>query len=278
MREPSEPITSALPRPGRALKALLATIAVFAIVGEIVQAWGPKIVFESLVKWLAFVPAEVITRPWSLLTSAVLTVSFSHALWSLVGLYFLTPDLERRWGPWRLVRFLALSVVVGNLFVLALSKLPFGPAVFHPEGVVGPTAMIGATSIAWAKENRLAQIRFFFFFPMTGRTLYWATLGLATASIVLQWAPPEGVIAPLGGAIAGVLFSGSPSPVRSLWLRVKLGLLRRKGDRIKADAPSSSDRPRTKRGGKAPPLRIVYGGLEEDLKNRKPPKDKRYLN
>jgi hypothetical protein len=40
-----------------------------------------------------------------------------------------------------------------------------------------------------------------------------------------------------------------------------------------------SARPKTsmkKRGG--PPLRVVVGGLDEDLEKRKPPKDKRYLN
>jgi hypothetical protein len=37
-------------------------------------------------------------------------------------------------------------------------------------------------------------------------------------------------------------------------------------------------RPSVRRSGKAPPLRVVPGGLEDDLKNRKPPKDKRYLN
>ena len=33
---------------------------------------------------------------------------------------------------------------------------------------------------------------------------------------------------------------------------------------------------RSSKGG--PPLRVVQGGLDDDLKNRKPPKDKRYLN
>lgn len=40
-----------------------------------------------------------------------------------------------------------------------------------------------------------------------------------------------------------------------------------------------SERPRAaarRKGG--PPLRVVQGGLDDDLKNRKPPKDKRYLN
>jgi membrane associated rhomboid family serine protease len=277
MREPSE-ITGALPRPGPALKAVLVAIAAGAIGGENLQTWGPKGVFESLLRTLAFVPGGFLTRPWTLLTSALLTAGIGHAIWSLFGIYFLTPDLERRWGAAKLLRFLALSVVFGNLAVLAFDKLPLGPTTFHPELVIGPFAMASATGIAWAKENRLAQIRFFFFVPMTGKTLYWATFAIAGASLVLGWAMPEGAASLLGGAVAGALFAGAPSPVRGLWLRVKLGIFRSKSRSLKAETPPSIERPRTKRGGKAPPLRVVYGGLEDELKNRKPPKDKRYLN
>jgi membrane associated rhomboid family serine protease len=283
MREPGDAVAAAFPRPGRALKAVLATIAVCAVVSAIVVHWAPGgPTGVSLFRLFAFDPSRVLTRPWTLLTSGVMTFpdGISHALWSLVGLYFLTTDLERRWGGARLVRFLVASVVVGNLSVLALSKVPFGPPIFHPTFVVGPLAAITATAIAWAKENRHAQIRFFFFLPMSGRTLFWLTIGMAGLALLFLQGAPEGAIAPLGGVAAGLLFGGTPSPMRSAWLRIKLFFLRRKGPSLTVESLTGpTERPRPKRAsGKSPALRVVYGGLEDELKNRKPPKDKRYLN
>ncbi len=282
MREPGE-IAAALPRPGRALKTVLALIAALALAGAIVVNWAPGgTTGAELFLWLAFDPRSLATRPWTLVTSGLLTSpeGISHALWSLVGLYFLTTDLEKRWGGARLIRFLLLSVVTGNIAVLAASLVPTGNKLFHPPFVLGPLAAITATAIAWSKENAHRQIRFFFFIPMSGKTLFWVTIGLAALALVFAQGAPEGAVAPLGGVLAGLAFGGTPSPARALWLRFRLGVLRRKGTAVTVESilePPS--RPRSaKRSGKGPPLRVVPGGLEDELKNRKPPKDKRYLN
>ena len=288
MREPGEVVSAAFPRPGRALKAVLIAIGFFAIVGAIVVNWAPgPPTGEALFRWVAFQPHQFTSKPWmawTLLTSGVLTdpQGFSHALWSLVGLYFLTNDLEKRWGGPRLLRFLALSVVIGNLMVLAVDQLPLKQAIFHPSLTVGPMAAITATAMAWAKENATRQIRLFFFLPIRGKTLYWITIGFAVLALLFLQGTPEGAAAPFGGILSGLLFGGTPSPVRSAWLRLKLRLMNREGQPTVDSIVDSSDRDRPrapKRSSKGgPPLRIVQGGLEEDLKNRKPPKDKRYLN
>jgi membrane associated rhomboid family serine protease len=267
---------------------VLLTIAVFAIVGAIIVNWLPGGARGlELYTALAFKPqdhATLLERPWAILTSGILTApnGISHALWSIVGLYFLTPDLERRWGGPRLLRFLTLSVIFGNLFVLAGTYLPTSQGVFHPPLVAGPLAAVLASTVAWAKENSHGQVRLMFFLPVSGRTLLWFTLGGAALSLLFLQDTPEGVLALPGGAVTGLLFSGSPSPVRALWLRMRLGALRRKGGGITVqqllEGEPAKPRPTSKRSAKAPPLRVVQGGLEEDLKNRKPPKDKRYLN
>ena len=285
MREPGD-IVAAFPRPGRVLKTILAVLAVFAITGAVIVNWAPGgEKGAELFRWLTYEPGQPFVRPWAIVTSGILTMpeGISHALWSLLGLYFLTPDLEKRWGGARLVRFLLTAVVIGNLTVTAGAFiLPKNP-LFNPPLAFGPMAAVTAAVIAWAKENAHRQIRFMFFLPMSGKTLYWLTIGLAGLALVFRQATPEGAMAPLGGILTGVLFAGSPSPMRALWLRFRLGSLRRRSkggitvEDLLGDAPA---RPRSqpKRGGKAPPLRILQGGLEEDLKNRKPPKDKRYLN
>ncbi len=290
MREPGE-IAAAFPRPGRTLKVVLALIGILAIVGAVVVHWVPGgATGREIFSLLAFEPPELLRalrgqgfpRFWTLLTSGLVTdpSGISHALWSMIGLYFLTTDLERRWGGKRLLRFLATSVIVGNLAVLAGWLLPIEKHVFHPPMVVGPLAAITATAIAWSKDNAHRQIRFMFFLPMSGRTLFWLTIGLSALALVFLQGSPEGAFAPLGGVLSGILFAGSPSPARALWLRLKLGSMRRRGGITVEQLLRDDDappRPRPKRA-RAPPLRIVQGGLEDDLKNRKPPKDKRYLN
>jgi len=287
MREPGEVVAAAFPRPGRTLRAVLIAVGVFAIVGAIVWNWlpGPPMGAE-IFGWVAFEPHAFLAQPWkvwTLLTSGVLTSpdSFSHALWSLVGLYFLTTDLEKKWGGARLLRFLAFSIVIGNLFVLGVDQLPLKQPFFHPGITLGPMAAIIATSIAWSKENATRQIRLFFFLPVSGKTLFWVTIGGVVLAFLFMQGVPEGAAALVGGLGAGLLFGGTPSPARSTWLRIKLALLRRKGHTLTVESiVGGSDRPRApKRSSKGggPPLRIVQGGLDDDDK-RKPPKDKRYLN
>jgi hypothetical protein len=89
---------------------------------------------------------------------------------------------------------------------------------------------------------------------------------------------PEGAASLFGGILSGILFGGTPSVVRSAWLRVKLAFMRRQGHALTVESITGSDRPRAPKRKGGPPLRVVQGGLEDDLKNRKPPKDKRYLN
>ncbi len=288
MREPGEVVSAAFPRPGRALKAVLVAVGVCAIAGAIIVNWAPGPPLGSeILGWLVFQPHTFLAEPWkvwTLLTSGVLTSpeSFSHALYALLGLYFLTTDLEKRWGGPRLLRFLAISVVIGNLMVLAVDHLvPSGNAFFHPSYALGPMAAVAATSIAWSKENATRQIRLFFFLPISGKTLFWITIAGVGLTFLFMQAVPEGAAALVGGIVSGLAFGGTPSPARSVWLRIKLALLRRKGHTLTVESiTGGSDRPRApKRSSKGgPPLRIVRGGLGDDDDMRKPPKDKRYLN
>lgn len=280
MREPGDvALAAAFPKPGRTLKAVLVLMAVSALACGILANWGGDF-GKTAVKALVFNPRDP-ARAWAFLTSGLVMTSFSHALWSLLGLYFFAPDLEKSWGGARLLRFFAASVIVGNLLVLLVDRIaPPSMAIFHPMVTFGPLAIVSAVTMAWAKENSHRQIRFMFFLPMSGKTLYWITIGIAALTIVFYEAMPEGVMATFGGIAVGILLTGSPSPLRKLWLKLRLGVLRRRGAALTVDdVLAGSDRPRpAKRRTGGPPLRVVPGGLEDDLKNRKPPKDKRFLN
>lgn len=290
MSGPGQPgdIALRLPRPGRALKAVLGLLIGFAILSAVMG--------DIIPRWLAFSPSDFTSLKstphlphfWAFLTSGLLTPpDVVAAIFSIIGLYFAgAPDLERRWGGARLLRFLGFAVVFGNLAVLAGSFIPIARESLHPAGVVGPWAAIAAITVAWAKDNWSVTTRWMGVLPLSGKILFYLAIGLSVAAVVFGWNMAEGACAPLGGVLAGYLFSGNPSPARTAWLKFRLGRMRRQagsggvtvsellGD---MDTPRSS-RPATKRNPKGPALRIVQGGLDDDLKNRKLPKDKRYLN
>ena len=280
------PMSLALPRPGRALWSILGVITALGVFSAFLATWVPggEKVFLLLAcqidraferPWLPF------TQPWRLVTSGLLTNpnQWSHLLFSLAGLYFLSAPLERRWGSWRLVRFFALAVVFGNLAAIAVGAVvpPDAQSRFHPELAFGPTAAITAIAVAWSREFRDSTVNLFFVLPLKGATFLWLTIGLCALDLIYPTALPEGVVAPFGGVVAGLLFGGSPSIMRTAWLRLRLLGLRRRASGVRVEELLAAKRGRRSRPG-APPLRVVGGSVDEVLKKRTPPKDKRFLN
>ncbi len=265
------------PRIGRGVKALLVAYLVFGIVGAILANYAEGL---GALFWrtLALRPSAFLHQPWAIATAGLLTdpEHYSHLVFTLIAFFFLGPAVESRWGMWRFLRLVAISIVTGFALVVAFNAIaPAETAPFHPRVVFGPSAALAALAVAWGRENANAQMRLYFVLPISGRVLVWITLGFCVLGVFFPGSVPEGIVAPFGGFIAGLLLAGNPSPVRALYLRVKLALLRRKGQRVGLDI---DPRPKPKRRPGAPPLRVVTGGLDEDLGKREPPKDKRYLN
>jgi membrane associated rhomboid family serine protease len=272
-------VSFAYPRPGRAMWIVLGTMATIGIVTALLATLGrgAERIFASLV----FLPAHPYSQPWRLLTSGLLTSpeSWTHLLFALASIYFLGAQLEKRWGGWRFARFLGLAVIAGNLTTLLVDRVlgDAAPDRFHPAGVFGPAAAITAIAIAWSREYSDLSVRLFMVLPIRGRWLFWMTIGFCVLDLVYPAGMPEGVVAPFGGVLVGLLFGASPSLARTAWLHVRLALLRRQSTSIRVEDVLSRKPVRRPRPG-APPLRVVSGGLEEALKKRTPPKDKRYLN
>jgi membrane associated rhomboid family serine protease len=272
-------LSVAFPRPGRALWTVLVVIGSLGIMTALLATWGGGA--GSVFSWLVYEPSHAFSQPWRLLTSGLLTspASWGHLLFALVGLYFLGAPLEKRWGAWRFVRFLALAVILGNLTTMLVDRFigDAAPERFHPAFVFGPAAAITAIAIAWAREYSDSTVQLFMVLPIRGRVLFWITIGFCVLDLVYPAGMPEGVVAPFGGLVAGLLFAGTPSLARTTWLHLRLALLRRQSPNVRVEDVLSRKPARRPRSG-APPLRVVPGGLEEVLKKRTPPKDKRYLN
>jgi membrane associated rhomboid family serine protease len=267
-----------LPRPGKVLRGVLWLVAALAIFWAVAVQWVPGglAAFSALV----FEPSLFLHgQLWRLFTAGLLSPpggsgAVSHLLFVLVGLYFLSPDLERRWGGPRFAGFLVACLVAGNLLALIFGFLPFGGPLLHPSGIYGMAAAITGVAVAWSRENANLEVRLFFMLPVKGRQLLWLTIAYCVLAVLLADASTEGVVAPFGGVLAGVLFGGSPSLVRTAYLQWKLASLRKSAGGISAAAILDP----TRRKAKGPSLRVVQGGVEDEVSKRQPPRDKRYLN
>ncbi|MFO0678740.1 MAG: rhomboid family intramembrane serine protease [Polyangiaceae bacterium] len=272
----SGPATPSLPRLGPALGTLLALLFVAGVGLAGLQTWTSfgGHAFDALT---CDVDAVLHGQVWRLVTAGLLTTPRRmHLIYVLIGLYFLSPELEKRWGAARFVRFYFASTVLGFLFAIVFRLVAPGSIHGH-EVVYGPAAALAGTAVAWGRENAQTGARLFFVLPIRGQHLVWFTIAFCTLGLVYPPETPEGAIAPFGGILAGYLLAGSPSLVRRTWLQMRLALLRRRGGHGAGDTVESVLAPKKpKRPG--PPLRVVSGGLEDELKKRSPPKDKRYLN
>jgi membrane associated rhomboid family serine protease len=265
-----------LPRPGPVLKAILIALVACGLGGALLLHWSSA--GQLIPPYLACSPDNVLHhfRLWTLVTSGFLTEEFGQLFFTLIGLYFLSPDLERRWGGKRFALFLAASVVAGNVLVILVDRLTFlSSPIFHPTFMAGATAAITAIAVAWSRENAETEFRLMFFLPMKGKHLLWISIAYCFVGLIYNSSMTDGVMAPFGGVLVGMTLGGSPSMVRRTYLQLKLALLQRRaaGSTLRTGRASSR---KARAGG--PSLRVLPGGLEEELRKREPPNDKRYLN
>ncbi len=168
---------------------------------------------------------------WRLFTAPLMhnvEGSIGHILATMLGLFFLAPSLEARWGGRRLLAFLYGSAVLSYVF-----QIPF--ELLLPDRIVGrlvPPLWFGAVPvieaivIAFALTFPAREVRLFFVLPVTSRGLILMTAGYNVLTLIVGAMSPSGTIALFGGMLSGwLLGGGSPSPVRRLWLRYRLNRL-----------------------------------------------------
>jgi membrane associated rhomboid family serine protease len=263
-----EQMTMQLPRPG---KALIGTMML------LVAVW---VVLAASVNWLGGGPtllgllagnAEAIRegQVWRLFTAGLIhdPTGLGHIMMTLIGLYFLGPTLESRWGGQRMVFFLIVSTVMSYCFQFAAESLlpAWMVAKLGQEYWIGATGAVEAIAVAWALSNRAQTINLFFVLPITGMGLFYTVVGFSLAYVLLGARTHEGLITPFGGMVAGYLFgSGTPSPARRILLKARYFWISRRAANYR----------RTSSG---PKLRVIEGGESRESR-RKPPTDKRFLN
>jgi len=269
------PLQGSLPRPGKVLRAVLIAIAAIWLVFAVGLNWAgaPESLFTLLCgnteRILHGEVWRIFTAPWMHMPVGTL----SHVLSALIGLYFLAPSLEERWGSARFGRFLFLAALLSYGMQMAAELILPQSFEVAPAGGYwfGATPVIEAVAIAWALSFRGQVVRLFFVLPVSSTGLIVFVVGASVMSVIIKAQGPSGLIAPFGGMLAGWLFgSGSPSPLKKLWLKLRLAQLD-----AEAKKEAQARRTRAARSG----LKVITGGRDEDPEDE--PKrggDGRWLN
>jgi membrane associated rhomboid family serine protease len=195
------------------------------------------------VRWLSFVPAEVLLRPWGVVTYMFVHGGIWHVLLNSLVLLFFGPPLEQRFGSGEFLRFYLACGVGGAL-------LGFAFAFSTP--VIGASAAVFGLMVAFAWFWPTAPIYVWGIFPVQAKFLV-GGLGILTfVSTVADSSSVTAHFAHLGGILAALLllrFRGAPAFDRPFQPRVKMGWRVDRADRAdRADRDARADK--TDRGVK----------------------------
>lgn len=162
-----------------------------------VVVWLATLAIPSIRLWLAFVPADILARPWTPLTYMfVHAPGFLHVFFNMLILYFFGPPLESMWGGKEFLKF----YLVAGLSAAALSF-------FAPNaGVIGASGAIYGVMLAFAMNWPNMQVWIWFLFPVKVK---WLVGFLAAVSILsLMGGEQDGVahFAHLGGFVGAFLY------------------------------------------------------------------------
>jgi len=253
-----------MPKPGPALRGvLLALFAVWlAFAIGINWAGAPDSLFLAL---CGNTNAILHGQVWRLFTAPLMHEvrhDISHVLWVLLGLYFFGASLETHFGSGRFLRFLGLSAILSYVIQMGVElALPRLAPRLVPEYWFGSVPLLSALSVAWALSFKHRTINLMFVVPVSSRSLIIIVLFFNLMYLIAGAGRPEGQIAPFGGMLAGWLLTGSPSPFRRVWLKLKLAQLDAEARR-EADARKK----RVARGG----FQVIEGGKSETTDDGSP--------
>lgn len=141
---------------------------------------GPRTLLSSA---LTFVPIEILSRPWTVITYMFLHGSFTHLFFNLLVLFFFGPRLEARLGG---RTFLTLYLVSGVVAALFSFLTPF-------VGIVGASGSIYGVVLGYARFWPHDRIYIWAILPVEAR---WLVIG---GTVLSLW----GIFLLVSGAGAG---------------------------------------------------------------------------
>ncbi|MGK7312455.1 MAG: rhomboid family intramembrane serine protease [Candidatus Longimicrobiales bacterium M2_2A_002] len=162
-----------------------------------VVVWLAMLAFSDLRPALAFVPAEILSRPWTLFTYMfVHGRGFFHIFFNMLILYFFGPPLESMWGGREFLKYYLVAGLSAAVFSFLAPN----------AGVIGASGAIYGIMLAFAMNWPDMEVYIWFLFPVKVK---WLVGFLAAVSILsLVGGQQDGVAhwAHLGGFAGGFLY------------------------------------------------------------------------
>ncbi len=175
-------------------RLLVATAAVFLL---------QKTVFYggALDDLFAFVASDVLRRPWTLLTYALLHGGFLHFLVNMLVLFMFGPPVENRLGGRAFLRLYVLAALGGA--ILSLLMVPFA----GDAAVIGASAAVYGVMMAFVLEWPDAPVMIFPLpVPVKAKWLVIFVAGMSLVWGLLQVRDGVAHFAHLGGFAAAFLY------------------------------------------------------------------------
>lgn len=249
------PVQFALPRPGKAVGGMMIVVTVIWVALALATNWAN--VGTTVVQFIAgSTPGIFRGELWRLFTAPLLHSLQEpwHLVTTLLGLYFFAPTLESDWGPKRTLLFILGSGALAFVFQVIGSELvpSIGSRIWF-----GGLGFVEAIAVAWALQNRHAQVRLFFVLPVSATTMIVFIFLLSVAHVIAKNNHThEGLITPFGGMLAGYLFCDK-SPLRRLYLKWRLKRLQAETEQIRRQSSEKATAARAR-------LRVIQGGAGKD--------------
>jgi len=165
------------------LRLIVANIAVFFVTASM----------PILMRALAFVPALILQRPWTILTYMFVHAGIWHLAFNMIGLFFFGPRLEARLGGRRFAVLYFLSGLMGGLLSLTTPS----------AAIVGASGAVFGVLYGFAHYWPHERIYIWGVLPVPARGM---VLGLAGISLYLGFTGGGGNVAHfahLGGFVGG---------------------------------------------------------------------------
>ncbi len=212
--------------------------------GSGLSPWVTRIIIANVVVWLAmlampglrgalaFVPAEFLSRPWTIVTYLFVHGGFFHIFFNMLVLYFFGPPLEAMWGGREFLKY---------YFVTGLSAAALSFVSPH-VGVIGASGAIYGIMLAFAMNWPDMRVYIWFLFPVK---IKWLVGFLAAVSVLsLVGGQQDGVahLAHLGGFVGGFLYLKLSDQVQMQFGQLRKTVKRRRFNITPGGAADEPDR------------------------------------
>jgi membrane associated rhomboid family serine protease len=166
-------------------RLLIANVGVFLL----------QLAYPELTSLLAFIPARVLSAPWTPLTYMFIHGGFWHILFNMIVLYFFGPRVEERLGSNRFITLYLISGLSGALF-----------SVFTPEvAILGASAAVFGVELAYARFWPLDRVYIYGVLPIQMRWLVLITVVMSIFGLG-GFEPGVAHLAHLGGLVGAAIY------------------------------------------------------------------------